>query len=485
MSAIYASAGGKMFNSSNTDNIPVILAGGSGTRLWPLSRTMYPKQFLSLGSSDKSLLQNTMNRAKAGCGGAQIIVCNEEHRFLTAEQMRESGHQGSIILEPAARNTAPAIALAALHALQINDNAVLTVLAADHMIDNISKFAEHISEAIAQAKQGALVTYGIVPEHPETGYGYIKAESEGISRIERFEEKPNEETARRFVESGDYYWNSGMFTFLAQTYLDELSKYAPEIVDACTESYTNAERDMDFIRVEKQSFSRCESISVDYAVMEKTANAMVVPFTAGWSDIGSWDAVHAIMKKDNNGNSVNGDAILTDSKNCHVHADSRLVATLGISDISIIETTDCVLVTHNDHAQYTKKIAEFLKSSGRTEADIHTKVFRPWGSYQSINMGDRFQVKRITVKPGARLSLQKHYHRAEHWIVVEGTAIVTCNDAELTLTENQSTYLPLGATHRLENPGKIPLELIEVQSGSYLGEDDIVRFEDNYGRINH
>ena len=473
-----------MQNSPDINNFPVILAGGSGTRLWPLSRSMYPKQFLSLGGSDDSLLQNTINRADACCGGQLIVVCNEEHRFLTAEQMRETGHSGTIILEPAARNTAPAIALAALHALTITDDAILTVLAADHMITHIEKFAEHVNEALQLARDGATVTYGVVPDRPETGYGYIKAETAGISRIERFEEKPDADTAKAYVDSGDYYWNSGMFTIKAQTYLDELRVHAPDVLASCTAAFEKAQQDMDFVRVDKDTFSACESISVDYAVMEKTDNAMVVPFTAGWSDIGSWDAVHQVTEKDEAGNAVRGDAILMESENCYVHADSRLVATLGLRDISIVETTDCVLVAHNDYAQNTKKIAELLKKTGRTEADIHMKVYRPWGCYQTINMGTRFQVKRITVKPGARLSLQKHHHRAEHWIVVEGTAIVTCNDQELMLTENQSTYLPLGATHRLHNPGKIPLELIEVQSGSYLGEDDIVRFEDVYGRGN-
>lgn len=473
-----------MQNSPDNNNFPVILAGGSGTRLWPLSRSMYPKQFLSLGGSDYSLLQNTLYRAGASCGGQLIVVCNEEHRFLTAEQMRETGHDGAIILEPSARNTAPAIALAALHALKSSEDAVLTVLAADHMITEVTKFSEHVAEAVSLARDGAMVTYGVVPDRPETGYGYIKAETTGVSRIERFEEKPDADTAKTYVESGDYYWNSGMFTFKAQTYLDELRIHAPNVLAACTDSFNQAKRDMDFVRVDKEIFSNCESISVDYAVMEKTRNAMVVPFTAGWSDIGSWDAVHSVTEKDDAGNAVRGDTILMESENCYVHADSRLVATLGVKDVSIVETTDCVLVAHNDYAQNTKKIAELLREKGRAEADIHTKVYRPWGSYQTINMGERFQVKRITVKPGARLSLQKHHHRAEHWIVVEGTAIVTCNEQELMLTENQSTYLPLGATHRLHNPGKIALELIEVQSGSYLGEDDIVRFEDVYGRGN-
>ena len=467
--------------SHEISNIPVILAGGSGTRLWPLSRSMYPKQFLNLGGGN-SLLQNTLLRANACCTGQPIIVCNEQHRFLTAEQMRETGLSGSIILEPAARNTAPAIALAAFHALNRDKEALLTVLAADHMITEEEKFATHIEDALRLAREGALVAYGVVPDRPETGYGYIKAETTGASRIERFVEKPDIKTAREYVESGDYYWNSGMFTFKAQTYLDELQIHAPVLLAAAEESYRRATVDLDFVRVGTDAFSMCESISVDYAVMEKTKNAMVVPFSAGWSDIGSWDAVHEVSEKDSCGNSSHGDTIIMESENCYVHADSRMVATLGLNDISIVETSDCVLVAHNSHAQNTKKIAEQLKSSGRTEADIHKKVYRPWGWYETINLGTRFQVKRITVKPGATLSLQKHFHRAEHWIVVEGTAIVTCNDSTLTLTENQSTYLPLGATHRLENPGKIPLELIEVQSGSYLGEDDIVRFDDIYGR---
>jgi len=322
----------------------------------------------------------------------------------------------------------------------------------------------------------------VVPDRPETGYGYIKAKGEGISDIESFEEKPDAETAKKYVDSGDYYWNSGMFVFKASTYLDALKKYAPQMLASCTTAYENAAEDLDFIRVDGDAFAECESNSVDYAVMEKADNAMVVPFKAGWSDIGSWDAVHSISDKDENGNATTGDAMLIDSENCYTNASNRLVAALGIENISIIETNDCILVAHNDHAQNAKKFATLLREAGRNEADTHSKCYRPWGSYQTINLGQRFQVKRITVKPGAKLSLQKHHHRAEHWIVVEGTAIVTCDDKEIMLTENQSTYLPLGATHRLDNPGKIPLELIEVQSGSYLGEDDIVRFDDVYGR---
>ena len=463
------------------NNFPVILAGGSGTRLWPLSRSLYPKQFLKL-NSDKSLLQNTIDRASRACGGQLIIVCNEDHRFLTAEQMRETGHEGIILLEPTARNTAPAIALAALHALQQHKDATITVLSADHAINDETQFAAHVEEALNCARDGSLVTFGVIPDRPETGYGYIKAAGDGVSDIESFEEKPNTETAKQYVDSGDYYWNSGMFVFKASAYLDALKNYAPQILASCTTSYENAAVDLDFIRVDSEAFAECESISVDYAVMEKTNNAMVVPFKAGWSDIGSWDAVHGISEKDENGNATTGDAMLVDSENCYVNASTRLVAALGLQNISIIETSDCILVASNEHAQDAKKFATMLKEAGRNEADTHTKCYRPWGSYQTINLGQRFQVKRITVKPGAKLSLQKHHHRAEHWIVVEGTAIVTCDDKEIMLTENQSTYLPLGATHRLDNPGKIPLELIEVQSGSYLGEDDIVRFDDVYGR---
>ena len=468
-------------HQSLVNNFPVILAGGSGTRLWPLSRSLYPKQFLKL-NSDKSLLQNTIDRASVACGGQLIVVCNEDHRFLTAEQMRETGHDGVIMLEPCARNTAPAIALAALHAIKQHKDATITVLAADHVISDIQQFTVHVEEALNCSRDGALVTFGVVPDRPETGYGYIKTASDGISDIASFEEKPDAETAKRYVDSGDYYWNSGMFVFKASSYLDALKKHAPQILASCATAYESATEDLDFIRVDTEAFAECESISVDYAVMEKADNAMVVPFTAGWSDIGSWDAVHGICEKDENGNASTGDAMLVDSENCYINASTRLVAALGLQNISIIETSDCILVAHNDHAQDAKKIAIMLKEAGRNEADTHTKCYRPWGSYQTINLGQRFQVKRITVKPGAKLSLQKHHHRAEHWVVVEGTAIVTCDDKEIMLTENQSTYLPLGATHRLDNPGKIPLELIEVQSGSYLGEDDIVRFDDVYGR---
>lgn len=470
-----------MSAQSNTV-IPVILAGGSGTRLWPMSRTLYPKQFLRLAGK-KSLLQDTIDRAKSLSQTTPIIVCNEDHRFLTAEQTRENGTTAKIILEPIGRNTAPAIALAAHHALDEDSEAILLVLAADHVINDAKAFTQAVTRATESANQNQLATFGIVPTSPATGYGYIKAETaETVSRIVKFEEKPDADTADAYFKSGDYYWNSGMFVFKAKTYLNELAKYSPQIAEHAEKSYRAAEKDLDFIRVDAEVFAQCESDAVDTAVMEKTDNAVVVPLSAGWSDIGSWDAVHAISGQDQQGNAHSGDAVMLDCTDCYVNAESRLVATAGLSNISVIETPDCVLVANNDHAQSTKIITTMLKESGRTEADAHNKVFRPWGSYSTLNLGSRFQVKRITVLPGAKLSLQKHHHRAEHWIVVEGTAVVTCDDAEIMLTENQSTYIPLGATHRLENRGKIPLELIEVQSGSYLGEDDIVRLDDVYGR---
>lgn len=470
-----------MAKSNNDTVIPVILAGGSGSRLWPMSRTLYPKQFLDI-TGDCSLLQNTLKRAAAVSDADSVVVCNENHRFLTAEQLREAGTKGSIILEPLAKNTAPAIALAALHCLSIDKDAIMLVLAADHVINDESAFRSAVNEATEMARDNGLVTFGVVPTRPETGYGYIKAEANGVSKVVSFEEKPNASTAESYLASGGYYWNSGMFVFKASVLLSELKAVAPEIAQATLAAYQNSTTDLDFVRVREQDFELCDNISIDHALMEKTDSAYVVPLDAGWSDIGSWDAVHAISNQDSNGNASSGDAIMLDCVDCYVNAESRLVATAGLNNIAVIETPDCVLVADNNHAQSTKIITNMLKSSGRTEADAHLKVFRPWGSYSTLNLGKRFQVKRITVLPGAKLSLQKHHHRAEHWIVVEGTAVVTCDDAEIMLTENQSTYIPLGATHRLENRGKIPLELIEVQSGSYLGEDDIVRMDDVYGR---
>jgi mannose-1-phosphate guanylyltransferase/mannose-6-phosphate isomerase len=466
---------------------PVILSGGSGTRLWPLSRKNLPKQFLAL-SGDATLFQQTVERTRALAGvGAPIVVCSEEHRFLVAEQLRALNVEGaSILLEPRPRNTAPAIALAACQALANDAEATLLVLPADHLIGDTSSFAEAVGKALPLAEQGWLVTFGIRPEAPETGFGYIKrAEAAGAAgfRVERFVEKPDAATAQKYVEAGDYEWNSGMFLFKASRYLDELQQHAPTIYAAGKAAFEKAKADLDFVRVDKEAFAASPDTSIDYAVMEKTTRAAVVPVSCAWSDIGSWDALWAASQRDGDGNRLEGDVIAIDSRNCFVRGtDRRLVAALGLDDIVIVDTPDAVLVAPRTRVQDVKRLVERIKSDGRQEHMFHRKVYRPWGSYDSIDMGDRFQVKRITVKPGAALSLQKHHHRAEHWVIVSGTAEVTRNDEVFLVAENESTFLPLGAVHRLRNPGKVPLELIEVQSGSYLGEDDIVRLEDVYGR---
>jgi mannose-1-phosphate guanylyltransferase/mannose-6-phosphate isomerase len=466
---------------------PVILSGGSGTRLWPLSRKNLPKQFLAL-SGDATLFQQTVERTRALAGvGAPIVVCSEEHRFLVAEQLRALNVEGaSILLEPMPRNTAPAIALAACQALANDAEATLLVLPADHLIGDTSSFAEAVGKALPLAEQGWLVTFGIRPEAPETGFGYIKrAEAAGAAgfRVERFVEKPDAATAQKYVEAGDYEWNSGMFLFKASRYLDELQQHAPTIYAAGKAAFEKAKADLDFVRVDKEAFAASPDTSIDYAVMEKTSRAAVVPVSCAWSDIGSWDALWAASQRDGDGNRLEGDVIAIDSRNCFVRGtDRRLVAALGLDDIVIVDTPDAVLVAPRTRVQDVKRLVERIKSDGRQEHMFHRKVYRPWGSYDSIDMGDRFQVKRITVKPGAALSLQKHHHRAEHWVIVSGTAEVTRNDEVFLVAENESTFLPLGAVHRLRNPGKVPLELIEVQSGSYLGEDDIVRLEDVYGR---
>jgi mannose-1-phosphate guanylyltransferase/mannose-6-phosphate isomerase len=465
----------------------VILSGGSGTRLWPLSRKNLPKQFLAL-SGDATLFQQTVERTRALAGvGAPIVVCSEEHRFLVAEQLRALNVEGaSILLEPMPRNTAPAIALAACQALANDAEATLLVLPADHLIGDTSSFAEAVGKALPLAEQGWLVTFGIRPEAPETGFGYIKrAEAAGAAgfRVERFVEKPDAATAQKYVEAGDYEWNSGMFLFKASRYLDELQQHAPTIYAAGKAAFEKAKADLDFVRVDKEAFAASPDTSIDYAVMEKTTRAAVVPVSCAWSDIGSWDALWAASQRDGDGNRLEGDVIAIDSRNCFVRGtDRRLVAALGLDDIVIVDTPDAVLVAPRTRVQDVKRLVERIKSDGRQEHMFHRKVYRPWGSYDSIDMGDRFQVKRITVKPGAALSLQKHHHRAEHWVIVSGTAEVTRNDEVFLVAENESTFLPLGAVHRLRNPGKVPLELIEVQSGSYLGEDDIVRLEDVYGR---
>jgi mannose-1-phosphate guanylyltransferase/mannose-6-phosphate isomerase len=467
--------------------IPVILSGGSGTRLWPLSRKNLPKQFLAL-TGGGTLFQQTVERTRTLTGiGAPIVVCSEEHRFLVAEQLRALQIEGaSILLEPIPRNTAPAIALAAWQALAGDAGATLLVLPADHLIGDTRSFGEAVDKAIPIAEQGWLVTFGIRPDGPETGFGYIKrAESAGKSgfRVERFVEKPSAAKAKEYVEAGDYEWNSGMFLFKARRYLEELQQHAPKMHAATKAAFDAAHADLDFVRVDEATFAASPNSSIDYAVMEKTARAAVVPVSCAWSDIGSWDALWAASQRDADGNRLEGDVIAIDSRNCFVRGtDRRLVAALGLEDIVIVDTPDAVLVAPRDRVQDVKRLVDKIKADGRQEHVFHRKVYRPWGSYDSIDMGERFQVKRITVKPGAALSLQKHHHRAEHWVIVSGTAEVTRNDEVFLVAENESTFLPLGAVHRLRNPGKVPLELIEVQSGSYLGEDDIVRLEDVYGR---
>jgi mannose-1-phosphate guanylyltransferase/mannose-6-phosphate isomerase len=465
-----------------SDVLPIILSGGSGTRLWPLSRESYPKQFLPL-VGNQSMLQATWQRAAPVAAHAPIVVANEEHRFVAAEQLQQIGvTPHAILLEPKGRNTAPAIAVAALEASRDGADPLLLVLPSDHVIGDEAAFQAAVRLAAAAAEQGKLVTFGIKPTAPETGYGYIKAAAgDGARAVERFVEKPDLATAQSYLASGGYYWNSGMFLFRASRYLEELRKFQPAIADACTTAWQAAKRDADFTRLDKDAFAASPSDSIDYAVMEKTADAVVVPLDAKWSDVGSWSALLDVSPQDANGNAHHGDVIEIDCHNTYAYG-SRLIAMVGLQDVVVVETDDAVLVGHRERIQEVKDIVGKIKASGRSEATWHRKVYRPWGAYDSIDNGQRFQVKRITVKPGATLSLQMHHHRAEHWIVVSGTAEVTRGDEVLLLTENQSTYIPLGVTHRLKNPGKLPLELIEVQSGSYLGEDDIVRFEDTYGR---
>ena len=466
--------------------LPIIMAGGSGSRLWPLSRQLNPKQFLPLADTDLSMLQATIQRLEGLGAGLPQLICNEQHRFLAAEQLRLLGmEQASILLEPVGRNTAPAIALAALQACAQAEDPILLVLAADHLIQDVPAFQASIQTALPLAEAGKLVTFGIVPTHPETGYGYIEqgeAVGEGGFAVSRFVEKPDLATARDYLAGGNYFWNSGMFMFRASRYLEELERFRPDILAACRQALAGGSQDMHFTRVDATAFAACPEDSIDYAVMERTDDAVMVALDAGWSDIGSWSALWDVSKKNEQGNVFKGDVLDQNSRNTYVHADSRLVATVGVEDLIIVETKDAVLVAHKDHVQDVKKIVEQLKSSTRDEHINHREVYRPWGVYDSIDNGHRYQVKRITVKPGAKLSVQMHHHRAEHWIVVSGTAQVTNGDKTYLVTENQSTYIPIGQIHALENPGVIPLELIEVQSGSYLGEDDIVRFEDKYGR---
>ena len=468
-----------------TTVFPVILSGGSGTRLWPKSRKSYPKQLHNL-YGDYTMIQHTANRVKNL--QAPIVVCNDAQRFMVADQLSEvCDSSPSILLEPVGRNTAPAIACAALHAIENDQNAILVVLAADHQIKDQVAFEEALNKAIAKAKDDKLVAFGIVPGYAETGYGYIQADaaidtgSEG-AKIARFVEKPDVSTAESYLKSGDYFWNSGMFVFSAKAYLDELTAHEAGMVQACRKAYIEAKTDLDFIRLNKEAFSQAKDISIDYAVMERTQNAWVVPMDAQWSDLGSWESLWQALEKDDAGNVTQGDVISRDCKNTIIAGEHKLIAAVGVEDLAIIDTDDTLLVINKNRSQDVKHVVAQLKQEGRSEFNLHRKVHRPWGNYDSIGFGDRYQVKCIEVKPGASLSLQMHYHRAEHWIVVSGTALVQKGEDEVLLSENQSIYIPLGEKHRLTNPGKVTLQLIEVQSGSYLGEDDIIRFEDKFGR---
>lgn len=474
---------------------PVILSGGSGSRLWPMSRAGYPKQFLALhGDDGTTMLQATAQRVQGDNFAAPLLVCNEEHRFIIAEQLRLANIEPSdIILEPMGRNTAPAVALAALRLSQSTPDALMLVMPSDHVILDETAFHQAVEKAAVAARQGALVTFGITPASPETGYGYIQrgdawqsqeGNAEGVFSVSRFVEKPDLATAQQYLDAGDYAWNSGIFLFSAKTYLEVLAKYQSDMLTAASNALEGSQQDLMFCRVDADAFAASPSDSIDYAVMERTEQAAVVPVEMGWSDLGAWSALWEIEEHDDNGNVTRGDVLLDKTHNSYIYAEHAMVATTGVDDLIIIATDDAVLVADRHNAQDVKVLVEKLKSEGRAEHNLHTTVHRPWGCYRGIDLGERHQVKRITVNPGERLSLQMHYHRAEHWIVASGTALVTCGEKEFLLRENESTYIPMGETHRLENPGKVPLQLIEVQSGSYLGEDDIVRFEDGYGRSN-
>ncbi|MCH7806647.1 MAG: mannose-1-phosphate guanylyltransferase/mannose-6-phosphate isomerase [Proteobacteria bacterium] len=465
---------------------PIILCGGSGTRLWPLSRKAYPKQFMPL-VGDKTMLQDTILRLPdLGCAAA-IVISNQEHRFLAAQQLEEIGAKAEIVLEPEGRNTAPAIAAGALLALKSDKNAILLVMPSDHIISDVPAFHDAVEAAIPAARKGALVTFGITPDYPATGYGYIEKggafdKTGRIFRVKQFREKPGQKEAMEFIGAGGFYWNSGIFLFTARHYLEELEAHQPEILKAVKKAVSKAKRDLDFLRLDEAAFKASPSQSIDYGIMEKTAKAAVVPVSMGWSDVGSWSVLLDLGEEDKDGNVVRGEVVMMETKKCYIRSDKGLVGTLGIKDLVIVNMDDALLVAHRDKVQDIKGMVDLMAAQNRPEIDIHPKVYRPWGNYQTIDFGPRFKVKNIEVKPGARLSLQMHHHRAEHWVVVEGTAKVTRGEEVILLEENQSTYIPIGTKHRLENPGKLPLHIIEIQSGAYLEEDDIVRFDDVYGR---
>lgn len=467
--------------------VPVILAGGSGSRLWPLSRQHFPKQLLKL-FGDKTMLQQTILRLNGLQNLASpIVVCNVEHRFMVAEQLNELGiSDAAILLEPLARNTAPALALAALHAKTLYENPILLVLSADHMIRQIDIFQQAVNSAVSVAELNHLVTFGVQPSHPETGYGYIKAnrsqQVKGSFPVEQFVEKPDLDTAEKYLAEDCYYWNSGMFVFSADTFLTELKQYSQLVVETAKQALGQAVKDLDFIRVDKSTFSDAPNISIDYALMEKSSNVYCVPLDAGWSDVGDWKSYWDVSEKDVDGNSFIGDVIGLESTNTLVFSQHKLVATIGVRNLMVINTPDAVLIADKSKAQDVKSVIGEIEKQSRKEHLQHREIYRPWGCYDAIDDGDRYQVNRIRVKPGASLSLQVHHHRAEHWIVVKGTALVQRGEETMLLSENESTYIPVGVKHRLSNPGKIPLEIVEVQSGPYLEEDDVIRYEDSYGR---
>lgn len=469
-----------MMQSTKTRLYPVILSGGSGTRLWPLSREHFPKQLLCL-SGNGSLLQQTINRLRGLDAADPLFVCNEEHRFLVAEQVRQLACKPlDIILEPAGRNTCPAATLAAFALAEVDEDALMLLMPADHLVKDVAAFQQAIGAATALAEQDHLVTFGIVPSAPETGYGYIR-KGDG-HEVAAFVEKPDAATAAQYLASGDYFWNSGMFLMKVSRWLSELERHCPDILTACRSAYSEGGKDGDFYRIAKEAFLHCRSDSIDYAVMERTDHAAVVPLDAGWSDVGAWSSLWQVSERDAAGNVFQGDVLAHDTRDSLIVSQHRLVAAVGLDDVIVIETPDAVLVAKKDRAQDVKEIVNQLKTQKRSEHLMHRRVYRPWGWYEGLDSGQRFQVKRLMLKPGAAISLQMHHHRAEHWVVVTGTARVTRDSEVFLISENQSTYIPIGMRHRLENPGTIPLEIVEVQSGSYLGEDDIVRFEDRYNR---